>query len=118
MVLNKLFKKKDDYGIIAYLDEIKKLNKFINEKQSNNIELNISDVKKIIMDCRGIIKTGETLKKKINSDTLIKDKIKNFMTGILNEKLELMNKLKTKLDIYEKQLKEHEKIIKKNETKE
>jgi len=99
-----------DIEIKEFLKKVILLDKKINKFQSKKVEMSKQDVRDIIEEIKQIYHLAVNLETKLKNENNPKTK---FYLKIMVEKIDYIKKLYVKIKIYEKQLGEFEKIIKK-----
>lgn len=98
-------KKKDETGLIDFIGDVKKLLKFINDKQSTQ-SIVIKDVIYIINTIKELNMRIELVKDNIKSQ-IKKDSKQKLMMKLLEDRAVMLNVLNEKVLIYEKQLSDY-----------
>lgn len=109
MAITRLFKKKDDTGLYAFISEIKDLNIFINKKIGKNKEPSLEDVGHVIKSVKRLYLEGIELEKKLK-ELSNNTKKYDFHYKILTEKMNELKVLHNKVNEFEKSLDKYKKI--------
>lgn len=109
MGLFKLFKKKDEYGVLEFLANAKKIQAEVNKFSSQKVEMKMSNVQKVINDVKLLYAQIKIVEQNLkNAD--IDDKKRDMTLKLLVSKFEEVRGLYNMVINYEKQLHKYDEL--------